>query len=455
MRPHSIDRSGPHSSHRRQTILNGLHSIAEYISQPLGMLLAAPYLLRHLGASQFGVWVLASAAVNSGNLLSSGFGDAAVKYGAMYRGRKDSSGVARIVRGMLSINLVLSGLLAVALWSLAPYAVDHIARIDMGLRHACLQSFRIGSLLLVIRSIDSVFVSTLRACERYSPAVRISICSRVGSLIAAIGLVAHGFSVVEIMSATLFISALAVVAQGLALRSIAGRIRLLPSLDRETLSMIAGFGCFSWLQAVSAVVFGQADRLVIGLILGAPAVACYALCAQAAQTIHGIVAAGFHALFPHLSSRFAVKEPADLRRTVWMAFKTNLVLAMCLGAPLILLSRNILSLWMGPEFARQAWPVLSILAASYSFFALNVTAHYVLLAIGRVRLVTAVNLIAGAAMLLLMLLFTPRLGLVGTACARLVTGPITCVLYYPLYKLMHAKSAEHPEPSAVAAWENV
>jgi len=163
MKLHFNDPSGQLSRDRRPAIFNGLHSIAEYISQPLGMLLAAPYLLRHLGAAQFGVWVLASAAVNSGNLLSSGFGDAAVKYGAMHRGRNDPFGAARIVRGMLFINLSLGGLLAVALWSLAPYAADHIARIDIGLRQACLQSFRIGSLLLSIRLIDSVFVSALRA----------------------------------------------------------------------------------------------------------------------------------------------------------------------------------------------------------------------------------------------------------------------------------------------------
>jgi hypothetical protein len=53
----------------RRTLLNGAYAVAEYISQPLGLLLAAPYLLHHLGAAQFGVWVLASAAVNSGNVL--------------------------------------------------------------------------------------------------------------------------------------------------------------------------------------------------------------------------------------------------------------------------------------------------------------------------------------------------------------------------------------------------
>jgi O-antigen/teichoic acid export membrane protein len=445
----------PRLPRRRRARVNGLYAVAEYVSQPLGLLLTAPYLLRHLGASQFGIWVLASAAVNSGSILSSGFGDAAVKYVAMYRGRNDSSGVASVVRGMISINLALSGLLAICLWTLAPYAANHIARVDAGLRQACTQSFRIGSLLLIVRSVDSVFASTMRAFEHYSPAVRIAMCSRIGVLIAAVALVARGHGVVGIMLATICLFTLAAVAQGFAVRAVAGNIVLLPSLNRETLSTIAGFGGFSWLQAVSAAVFGQIDRLVIGMFLGAPAVAWYALCAQAAQTIHGIVAAGFHVLFPHLSSRLETEPLTNLRRTVWIAFKTNLVFAGVLAAPIILFSRPILSLWMGLEFAHQAWPVLSVLGASFGLFALNVTAHYTLLALGKVRMVTALNLAGGGAMLLLMLLLTPRFGMVGTACARLISGPITCILYYPLYRMMRGKSAEQATPSAVAAWENI
>ena len=224
-------------------------------------------------------------------------------------------------------------------------------------------------------------------------------------------------------------------------------------MHRETLTAIASFGCFSWLQAVSAAAFGQVDRLVVGMFLGAPAVACYAICAQAAQTIHGIVGAGFHALFPHLSARLETDPLADLRRTVGVAFKVNLILAVTLGAPVILLSRPVLSLWMGPDFARQAWPILSILGGSFALFALNVTAHYTLLALGQVRLVTVVNLVAGAATLLLMLLLTPRFGMVGTACARLICGPITCALYYPLYKKMRGISAQRTDTIAIPAWE--
>ena len=421
---------------RRRTLMNGAFGIAEYVSQPLGLLLTAPYLLRHMGAAQFGVWVLASAAVNSGNILSSGFGDAAVKYVSMYRGRGDMAGVARVVRGMLSINLTLSGLLAAGLWAASPYAAMRVAHLDGGLRVACTQAFRIGSLLLVVRSLDGVFANAMRAFERYSEPVRISVGFRIGTLVAAVALVAHGYGVVEIMLATLGMAACAAAAQSIALRGVVGRFTLAPSLHRETLKMIAGFGAFSWLQALSSAVLGQADRLVIGLFLGAPAVACYGLCAQAAQTIHGIAAAGFHVLFPHLSSRIEAEPLADLRRTVWRALRTNVLLAIALAAPMVLLSRPLLTAWMGAEFARQAWPVLSILAFGFGLFAMNVTAHYALLALGRVRLVTALNVVAGAAMLLLMLVLTPKFGLVGTACARLVAGPITCALYLPLHRTL-------------------
>jgi len=439
---------------KRRTLTNGIFGLAEYLSQPLGLLLSAPYLLRHMGAAQFGVWVLASAAVNGGNLLSTGFGDAAIKFVAMYRGQGNAAGAGRVVRAMLSINLILSGLIALGLWSLAPYAIHHIAHIEPSMQLACLQSFRIGSVLLVVRSIDSVFASTLRAFEEYGPQVRISVCARVGALIAAVVLVARGRGVVDVTLATLCVSALAAAAQGWAMRRALGRITLLPTLDRGTLRLIASFGCLSWLQSLSAVIFGQADRVVIGVLLGAPAVAIYALCDQAAQCIHGVVAAGFHGLFPHLSARLETESLAEVRPTLWRAFRWNAMLAVLIGAPVVVLSKPILALWMGRTFAQQAWPIFSVLAAGSALLAMNVTAHYALLGTGRNRLVTSANLIAGAAMLLAMILLTPHFGTVGTACGWLIPGPVTCVLYLPLYRMFRTRPAMRVEPSIATALEN-
>jgi O-antigen/teichoic acid export membrane protein len=56
---------------------------------------------------------------------------------------------------------------------------------------------------------------------------------------------------------------------------------------------------------------------------------------------------------------------------------------------------------------------------------------------GQVRVVTYFNLVAGIAMLILMLLLIPIYGLQGAAMARLIYGPITCLAYFHLYSVIY------------------
>ena len=104
------------------------------------------------------------------------------------RARRDWSGVIRIVRNMISMNLMLSGFLAIALWLLAPYMTRHIVKDDIELQAECLKlaGRTKGSVLLLIKSLESVFISTLRAFETYGSTVRIAICSRVAILVSAV-----------------------------------------------------------------------------------------------------------------------------------------------------------------------------------------------------------------------------------------------------------------------------
>src|ERR1700737_4199773 len=85
------------SATRGRDWANAFYGVADYLVLPIGMLLAAPFLLGHLGTAQYGVWVLAGAAVSSGGMVSGSFGDAAIKYVGNCRGRGDWPGVMRIV----------------------------------------------------------------------------------------------------------------------------------------------------------------------------------------------------------------------------------------------------------------------------------------------------------------------------------------------------------------------
>jgi O-antigen/teichoic acid export membrane protein len=74
---------------------------------------------------------------------------------------------------------------------------------------------------------------------------------------------------------------------------------------------------------------------------------------------------------------------------------------------------------------------------------LKVTATYALLAFGRVRTITWLNLAAGATMLLLMFWLVPRLGTYGLALARLCYGAITLLLFLPLVRQLSRARATY------------
>jgi O-antigen/teichoic acid export membrane protein len=424
------------SNDRRRGSENAFYGVADYLALPLGMLFAAPFLLRHLGIAQYGVWILASATVSSGGTVSGSFGDAVIKYVGDCRGRGDCLGITRIVRSMMSINLILSGILATALWGMAPYVARHIVKVDPQLQRLCLLSLRVGSGLLLTKSVEGVFISTLRAFETYRSTVLVSIGSRAATLTSVIVLTECGRNVVWIMVATLFISASATLAQALALKTRIGSFSLMPSWHRKTVLDIAKFGSFSWLQAISGIAFSHGDRLFVGFFMGAPAVAYYGLCVQAAQPIHGMISSGMHFLFPHLSNRYRFVPISEIRRKIILALKINGILVFVLSLPLIVLCSRFLSWWVGPAFSQQSLLIFPTIICGFGLLGMNVTAHYALLAVGHVRIVTYLNLIAGITMLLTMAMLIPKHGLEGAALARLVYGPITCVTYLFLYNII-------------------
>lgn len=420
----------------RAHLSNAAYGVFDYVAHPAGMLLVAPVLLHRLGIAPYGVWVVATAAVSAGGIIASGFGDANIQYIASLRGKGDAVAVHRAVRSMMGINLLLGAALALIFYALSPLLASHIALADAGLQTVCLWSLRIASLLILVRAIESVCISTQRAFERYGAAVRVSIAARLLTLAAAVLLAHRGFGVIGIMTATAVLMVAGTVVQLVGLKQHLDSGSLLPSFDHAATAALFGFGIFSWLQAVSSVVFSQSDRLVLGATLGAISVTAYALCVQLAQPIYGIAASGLHFLFPYLSSRQAITPPPALKRAVLIAFTINLLLVAAETAMALLYGRTVLRIWVGEEIAQSASVVLAPIIWSFALLGLNVTGYYTMLAFGYVRVVTWLNLTGGAAMLLMMALLLPRMGIHGIALARLFYGLNALLIYFPLLRLL-------------------
>ncbi len=422
---------------------NAAYGVFDYAAHPVGMLLVAPVLLHHLGTAQYGVWVVATAAVSAGSIVASGFGDANIQYIASLHSRGEAAAVQRAVRSTMGINLLLGATLALAFWMLSSLLARHVAPINLRLQIACLWSLRIASLLMLVRAIESVCISTQRAFERYGVAVRVSILARLLTLAVAVLLAYCGLGVISIMAATAVSMVLGTAVQLVGLKQHLDVESLLPSFDRAATTALFGFGIFSWLQAVSGVIFSQSDRLILGASLGATSVTAYALCVQMAQPIYGIAASGLHFLFPYLSGRQATTPLPSLKKTILIAFTINLFLVSAETAAALLFGRAVLRIWVGEEIAQNASLVLAPIVWSFALLGLNVTGYYTMLALGHVRAVTWLNFAGGAAMLFMMALLLPRMGIHGIAVARLFYGLSALFIYLPLIRLLRDKSGAH------------
>jgi O-antigen/teichoic acid export membrane protein len=413
------------------------------------MLCSAPFLLHHLGVEQYAIWLLASAAVTGGMLLSAGFGDAAVKYISACRGRNQESGVEGIIRTLFAINLTLGTAVATLLWLFTPLLVAHLPHIGADLRISYQRALSIGCVLLLVKVVESVFLCTQRAYERFDIAARFTIVTRIVTIGAAVVIAAAGRGTATIMLVTLLVSLVSLGAQmvivwhGLALRS------LMPSWDRPAIAELFSFGCFSWLQGIVGLLTGQADRFLVGYLLGTHALTYYSISVQAAVSIHGIASAGLQILFPYIAARLGILSIKAMRQRFAAAFAANAVVVAILAVPLIFGAHLILHLWLGEDFAAHASTTLTITACAFALVGLNVTGFYVLMAMGRIKLLALTHLVGAVAMLAAITVLAPRFGIVGAASGRLIFGVITLLIYRPLYNMLHTTQVDAGKASAM------
>ncbi len=426
----------------KRSLTNAASGVLDYVSYPLGMLLVAPVVLHRLGASEYGLWMISTSVVSAGSILASGFCDANIQRVARYRAAGDSASLVRTVRVMLAIDLLLGAVLAFAVWIAAPAAARHVAVGSVTPFAECLASLRIAAVLILVRAMESVAVSTQRAFERYRGTVQISTIMRLLTLGSAALFAFAGLRIATILMAT---GVFLVLGTGLQFRLVVrllGTARLWPVFRFREMRALASFGVFIWIEAAGGLVFGQFDRILLGVTLGATVVAPYSLCVQFAHPLFGLTASALHFLFPYLSRRADVISSPDLKRMLLKAFACNLMLVACGACALLLVGDHFLRVWAGAAVAARAAKILPLIILSTALAGLSVTGTYALQALGLFRTLALLSLGGKAVVLLLMFYLLRRMGLDGLAISRVCYGVFALFIYLPLWRQLTAASTE-------------
>jgi O-antigen/teichoic acid export membrane protein len=422
----------------RRHLTNAGYGVLDYISYPAGMLLVAPIVLHKMGAAEYGLWMIATSVISAGGIIASGFGDACIQRVAYLRGAGEFPQMPGVVRSLLGINLLLGLVLGAGVWIAAPFAASQVGISQLTPPGECLICLRIAAVAIVLRGIESVAVGGQRAFEQYRATVQISAAIRLLTLAGAAILSLLGLRTIGILAVTTLFLALGSFAQFRQLARLMPSNSFVPSFQRSETRSLLLRGFFVWLQALGGVVFGQFDRIVLGVALGALAVTPYALCVQFAHPIYGLTASGLNFLFPYLSSRATAASRNTLKLTVAKAFACNLILVAGAAGLLLLFGNRLIRIWAGPAVEQNAANILPPIVIGSALMGLSVTGTYAMQALGEFRTVALISLAGRAAMLALMIEMLRHQGLQGLAISRLCYGSIALLVYLPLAKQLYA-----------------
>ena len=432
----------------RAHLENASYGLLDYAAYPATMLAIAPALLRHLGTSGYGILAFSMAAVNTGAIIASGFGDANIQQIAIARAAGETRSIRETVRSTVGVHLALGTTLAILGIVLAPRIALRVTSSEPSALHPCTQVLLISSALVLVRTMETVAVSTQRAFQSYADAVRISAAFRILTLVGAAGLASVGTSIQGIVLTIALLSLTSTLLQLYRLGRRVSFYSLVPSFERARIRALIAYGGFTWIQAVSGVIFSQVDRLLVGLSMGTVALGAYSLAAQLAQPITGGTASALHFLFPHIALRNARDGIASLRYTIYRAFACNAAMILLAATPLFLFGSRFMRIWAGAHNAALTAYAFPLLVVASAFSGLSVTGNYALLALGAVRTVTWITFFAGCLMLALARPLTTELGIGGMALARIACGITSLLLYVPLWRRLNPS-----QPFAVPAVE--
>lgn len=411
-------RDGELSASRPRSLLsNGAWSLSLNVWQAVVAFILTPFIIGRIGSGNYGLLVLLLTISSFMGLMNLGLGDATLRYVAHYYGKNDLSGINRVVGATVSVYLV-AGVCSWALLHLSSPLLAGAFRIPGAEMSLAVTLLQITAINVGLGFVSGAFAAIPQALQRYDLSTIIVVAQSVFQTAGTIAILLLGGSIRELVlwgiATTVFTQTVSL----LVVKRLVPRICLRPSPSRRGLREVFGYGMFSLLTHALGLLWGQADRLILGAISGTTAVAYLSVPQQFSFRGTGAVASLGAGLFPKFSGDVGRDE---VRRLFLVATWVMLAGTVVLFVPLTALFPDLLRLWIDAEFAnRSAW-LAQIIAFSCIVRGAFVPYDALFRGLGKPQFMTLVFSASALTSLVLNLVLIPIYGLSGAGYCYVAT----------------------------------
>jgi O-antigen/teichoic acid export membrane protein len=403
---------------RRLAMNVGAGWITTGVELMLGLVML-PFNTRHLGASDYGLWLLTASIVSYFPIMNLGYGGAMERAVAQYRAKRGARAINEMASTLFGLFAVF-GLLAFCVAVVLAWKLNDIVNLTGD------QTWQ-GPIVLLMVGLQvsaglpcAVFGAVVNGFQR---TLRNSVVAiTVALTVAAVNVVMllAGAGLVELVAAMTATRMLAYGAYWLNAHHVFPLLRVRPSLVRkERLREATGFSVYVLIQDGATRLNFASDPIVIGAFLTTGAVAVWAVAQRLVNVILHLTNQLNARLFPVVVGYHTSQRDDQLRELLVQGTRLSLALAFPVTGSLALLAEPVILRWAGPVF-RDSAVLVQILSLVVLVRVSTNTAGAILRGGGRHQLLALSNLASAIINILLSIVLIRTHGLPGVAVATLI-----------------------------------
>ena len=396
-------------------------------------LVMLPFNLAHLGAAEYGLWVLLGSITQYFSTLELGYGSGLVKFVAHYRAQRDPRALNEIAS---TLFLVFSALAVIAYAVVVGVAfnLDDLFRITAEQAQTGKWVLLIIGSYVALNFPFSVYGGIISGFQRYDVNNTWAVITSIVVALTNAAVLMAGYGLIALVAATTSVRLLSYLIYRRNAFRVFPPLRIHPSLFRRSrLREVTGFSVYASIIDWANKLNYQLDQIIIGVFLGSPAVAVWAPAERIISGVQRMTNQLNGVLFPTIVDSDAAEKRQRLQQILLEGTRLSLLMVVPIATALIMLADPLVHAWLGRNADKVAGciPVLQILAVTVTFRVGNATGNTLLKGAGEHRLVAWVNLGTGVVNALLSIALIGTFGLPGVAWGTLI--PIAFSAVFILY----------------------
>lgn len=394
-------------------------------------LVLTPYLVKSLGPSGYGVWILLVQLALYGQLLELGVQAALAKHVASAHTTGDARKLTEYVSSAAVFYLAVGLVVLVAGGSLAP-ALSTWFKIQSDTPGDAARALVVLSGGTAVTVVSLVFTATLKGRLRFDVLALVMISSHLVRALWVFWVLARGRGLVALAFSNVASAMVVLVgAACFARRDVRPNRLLRLRVSGEALRDLMSFGFYSILSLVGYTLAYGSDAIIVGRMLSTVEVAQLGVGLSVVAMISGVIGA-FAQNFMPLASGLASRDSLDRLRVAYLLGSRWCLL---LAVPCVLLAQgwgpDLMRLWIGAELGTPAGALLGLLLLAYLPSMANSVGYQVGLGAELHRHGAVLSLGEGALKVVLGVSLAARLGLPGLVAGSLVSAVIFHGLVWP------------------------